>query len=150
MGETRSQSLRDKSLVSHRVYFVHLLSHVYIFLTTVLVYSVAGLQRSKEAVGQDADEWDPSRWDRWTPNFGEYLPFSIGPRQCPGRVFGRFQIQYVLVRLLQEFERIEWCGLSGGKDGDLEKMKIKVELNLKCAEPVICRFIPRDAATRAT
>lgn len=107
------------------------------------VYSVAGLQRNKDTVGADADEWDPSRWERWSPKFGDYLPFSIGPRQCPGRVFGRFQIQYVLVRFLQEFERIEWCGSHSKSKQGMEKMNIKVELNLKCAEPVVCRFIPR-------
>lgn len=111
-----------------------------------IVYSVAGLQRNKDTVGKDADEWDPSRWDTWSPKYGDYLPFSIGPRQCPGRVFGRFQIQYILVRLLQEFDRIEWCGFGGEPDRDTEKMKIKVELNLKAAEPVICRFIPRQPA----
>ncbi|KAK8121768.1 cytochrome P450, partial [Apiospora sp. TS-2023a] len=97
-------------------------------LPTSLVYSVAGLQRNKSSVGPDANVWDPSRWDTWSPKYGDYLPFSIGPRQCPGRVFGRFQIQYILVRLLQEFESIEWCGL--GDKGTGEEMKIKVELNL--------------------
>ncbi|KAJ4420805.1 hypothetical protein N0V82_004100 [Gnomoniopsis sp. IMI 355080] len=112
-----------------------------------IVYSVAGLQRNKDKVGNDANEWDPTRWEGWSPKFGDYLPFSIGPRQCPGRVFGRFQIQYVMVRLLQEFEHIEWCGFGGDADKDEEKMKIKVELNLKCAEPVMCRFTPRKSAT---
>lgn len=122
---------------------------LYGFLTlkTTLVYSVAGLHRNKDTVGEDANEWDPSRWNSWSPKYGDYLPFSIGPRQCPGRVFGRFQIQYILVRLLQEFESIEWCGLGGEKD--TEKMKIKVELNLKCAEPVICKFIPRKPFVKA-
>jgi len=110
--------------------------------TTLLVYSVAGLQRSKATVGANANVWDPTRWETWAPKYGDYLPFSIGPRQCPGRVFGRFQIQYILVRLLQEFERIEWCGLGGSGDNGTE-MKIKVELNLKCAEPVICKFTAR-------
>jgi cytochrome P450 len=109
----------------------------------IIVYSVAGLQRNKASVGANADVWDPSRWETWKPKYGDYLPFSIGPRQCPGRVFGRFQIQYILVRLLQEFESIEWCGLGGDGDNGTEEMKIKVELNLKCAEPVICNFIPR-------
>ncbi|KAH7552601.1 hypothetical protein BM1_08552 [Bipolaris maydis] len=91
---------------------------------------VAGLQRNKTTVGADANVWDPSRWETWSPQYGHYLPFSVGPRQCPGRVFGRFQIQYVLVRLLQEFESITWCGLNGVKGIGTEEMKIKVELNL--------------------
>ncbi|KAL6150289.1 hypothetical protein ACJQWK_00380 [Exserohilum turcicum] len=109
----------------------------------IIVYSVAGLQRNKATVGPNADVWDPSRWETWSPKYGDFLPFSIGPRQCPGRVFGRFQIQYILVRILQEFERIEWCGLGSKGDNGTDEMKIKVELNLKCAEPVICKFIPR-------
>lgn len=117
--------------------------HKQLTLTNYLVYSVAGLQRNKATVGPNADVWDPSRWETWSPKYGDFLPFSIGPRQCPGRVFGRFQIQYILVRILQEFERIEWCGLGSKGDNGTDEMKIKVELNLKCAEPVICKFIPR-------
>ncbi|KAI1675966.1 cytochrome p450 [Pyrenophora tritici-repentis] len=89
---------------------------------------IIGLQRSKTIVGADADVWDPTRWESWSPKYGHYLPFSIGPRQCPGRVFGRFQIQYILVRLLQEFQSVTLCG---NGDNSMEEMKIKVELNLK-------------------
>lgn len=107
------------------------------------VYSVHGLQRSAAVVGPDANDWDPSRWDRWAPKPGQFLPFNMGPRICLGRNFGQLQIQYVLVRILQEFEGIRWCGHRSTSKQDMEPMRIKVELNTKCASPVYCRFLPR-------
>jgi len=85
----------------------------------------------------DGEKWIPSRWESWTPKSAEYLPFNIGPRICLGRNFGQLQVQYTLVRLLQEFEEIEWFGNRN------KKMKMKLELNAKAAEPIVCRFVTR-------
>ncbi|KAI1374097.1 cytochrome P450 [Hypoxylon crocopeplum] len=110
----------------------------------LVLYSVHGLQRSKMIVGEDADVWDPSRWERWSPKSGQFLPFNMGPRICLGRTFGQLQIQYTLTRILQEFEGIEWCGYGFSKDQDAQPMRIKVELNTKFASPVLCKFIARE------
>lgn len=108
------------------------------------MYSVAGLQRSEAIHGPDAALWNPRRWETYSPQPGEYLPFSLGPRQCPGRVFGQFQVHYTLARLLQEFDTVRWCGYGTGNPADdREPMKIKLELNCKCAAPVVCEFVPR-------
>ena len=40
----------------------------------------------------------------------------------------------------QAHDRIEWCGLGGGEE---EGLKMRIELNLKCAEPVLCNFTRR-------
>ena len=110
-----------------------------------LAYSVLGLQRSQSVVGEDADEWNPSRWETWTPESNQYIPFNIGPRICLGRNFGQLQIEYTLARILQEFETIEWCGYGDGRDND-EPMRIKIELNTKFDKPVFCKFIPRRSS----
>ncbi|KAI2627827.1 cytochrome P450 [Hypoxylon sp. NC1633] len=110
----------------------------------LVLYSVHGLQRSKAIVGEDADTWDPSRWERWSPKSGQFLPFNMGPRICLGRNFGQLQIQYTLTRILQEFEGIEWCGYGDGRDRDAQPIRIKVELNTKFASPVRCKFIARE------
>lgn len=68
----------------------------------------------------------------------------MGPRICLGRNFGQLEIQYVLVRILQEFETISWCGYGGKPELDKEPMRIKVELNTKFASPVLCKFVPRQ------
>ncbi|KAH8754370.1 cytochrome P450, partial [Diaporthe sp. PMI_573] len=109
-----------------------------------IVYSVAGLQRNEAIHGGSAHSWDPARWEHWTPKAGEFLPYSIGPRTCLGKVFGQFQIEYTLVRILQEFEYIEWCGSGVVGGGGTEQMRTKLELNTKMAQPAICSFRPRQ------
>ncbi|PMD46832.1 cytochrome P450 [Hyaloscypha variabilis F] len=100
--------------------------------------AVTHAQRRAEGL-IDGETWIPSRWEGWTPKSTEYLPFNIGPRICLGRNFGILQVEYTLVRLLQEFEGFAW--LDGG---DRErKMKFKVELNAKAAEAIVCRFVER-------
>ena len=45
------------------------------------------------------------------------------------------QLEYVLCRVLQTFERVELVGREGGQE-----MKIKIALNTKPAEAVVLRF----------
>lgn len=90
----------------------------------------------------DVDTWKPSRWENWSPTSTQYLPFNIGPRICLGRVFGHLQMEYTVARMVQEFERIEWCGYAGAAPDD-EPMRIKIELNTKFDKPIMCKFIPR-------
>ncbi|KAH8800346.1 cytochrome P450 [Xylogone sp. PMI_703] len=99
---------------------------------TRVVYSVLCTQRRPELVGSDAHIFNPDRWDNWKGEKWTYAPFNHGPRTCLGRSFAICQIAYVLVRLFQEFETVEL------ENGD--EMKLKFELNVKPAKPVICRF----------
>ncbi|EFX02953.1 cytochrome p450 alkane monooxygenase [Grosmannia clavigera kw1407] len=48
----------------------------------------------------------PERWDHWQPKPWHYIPFNGGPRICIGQQFALTEMGYVLVRLLQKFERI--------------------------------------------
>ncbi|RAO69194.1 uncharacterized protein BHQ10_005206 [Talaromyces amestolkiae] len=97
-----------------------------------VAYSVMGLQRNPDIVGPDADQWRPSRWETWTPSTSEFIPFNMGPRICLGRNHGLQQIEYVFVRLLQEFEKV-LCTNERAPG-------IKVEMNTKPAEPIMCQF----------
>jgi cytochrome P450 len=95
-----------------------------------------GLQRRPDIVGPDADQWRPSRWETWTPSTSEFIPFNMGPRICLGRNHGLQQIEYVAVRLLQEFEEVV-CA-------NERTPGIKVEMNTKPAEPIMCHFKQRN------
>ncbi|KAI1259130.1 cytochrome P450 [Xylariaceae sp. FL1019] len=81
-------------------------SPVFIPKGTTCDYSVYAMHRRKDLWGDDAEVFNPERWEttraRW-----EYLPFNGGPRICIGQQFALTEASYVIVRLLQRFDMIE-------------------------------------------
>ncbi|KAI9875794.1 MAG: hypothetical protein M1830_007994 [Pleopsidium flavum] len=73
---------------------------------TVVNFSDYVMHRREDIWGEDVLEWKPERWiDR---KYGwEYLPFNGGPRICIGQQFALTEVSFVIVRLLQRFEKIE-------------------------------------------
>ena len=68
----------------------------------------ATLHRDKGIWGQDADVFRPERWSgQWRPSSSEFVPFGAGPRQCLAQQKATMEASYVIVRLLQEFKKIE-------------------------------------------
>ncbi|PSS16950.1 hypothetical protein M430DRAFT_59340 [Amorphotheca resinae ATCC 22711] len=53
------------------------------------------------------DKFSPDRWFHWQPKPWQYIPFNGGPRICVGQQFALTEMAYTLVRLLQQFDRIE-------------------------------------------
>lgn len=78
--------------------------------TTVAMYHNA-INRAPHFWGEDADVFDPDRWDRlpetYTPN--AYMTFQQGPRGCIGRKFAETEMKTLLCCLLSmyRFERAE-------------------------------------------
>lgn len=64
------------------------------------------MQRDKDLWGEDAEDFRPERWENMKPGW-HYIPFSGGPRVCPGQQIALTQCAYVLLRLVQNFENIE-------------------------------------------
>ncbi|KAL8877671.1 MAG: hypothetical protein Q9198_004357 [Flavoplaca austrocitrina] len=108
--------------------------------TESIVMSYIGTQRRHDLVGPTADDFDPSRWDNWTPKTWEFLPFNHGPRICLGRNFAWMQMEYLICRVFQEFASVELLGENGELMIGGEEMKIKIALNTKPAKPVIVKF----------
>lgn len=71
-----------------------------------------GLHRRIDIWGDDAAEFRPERWEGRKMDWS-YIPFSGGPRVCLGQQYALTEAGYVVVRLLQEFEAVEWCGMEG-------------------------------------
>lgn len=79
---------------------------VFIAKGQIVAYGVYSMHRRKDLYGEDADEFRPERWDALRVGWG-YLPFNGGPRICVGQQFALTEAGYTVVRLVQEFEKIE-------------------------------------------
>ena len=97
-------------------------SPVYIKPQTDVNYSVHVMHRRKDLWGEDADKFQPERFEGRKYGW-EYLPFNGGPRICIGQQFALTEASYVTVMLLQKFDQIE-----PGKD-ELEG-PVRSDLNL--------------------
>ncbi|KAI1269457.1 cytochrome P450 [Xylariaceae sp. FL1019] len=82
------------------------LSPIFVPNGTEVNYSVYVMQRRKDLWGHDANEFVPERWEGRKPGW-EYLPFNGGPRICIGQQFALTEANYVIVRLMQRYDRME-------------------------------------------
>ncbi|KAL1846469.1 hypothetical protein Plec18170_009195 [Paecilomyces lecythidis] len=84
------------------------LSPVFVPKGTLLCYNLYAMHRRVDFYGPDAEEFRPERWEngqlqlRW-----EYLPFNGGPRICVGQRYALTEAGYVLVRMAQEYKKLE-------------------------------------------
>lgn len=69
-------------------------------------YAVHVMHRRKDIWGEDAWEFKPERWAGRKGGW-EFLPFNGGPRICLGQQFALTEAGYVVVRLLQKFDKVE-------------------------------------------
>ena len=84
-------------------------SPVFVPKGKIVAWSVYSMHRRRDLYGDDADDFRP---ERWTDDGGlkpgwEYLPFNGGPRICIGQQFALTEASYTVVRLIQEFQRLE-------------------------------------------
>lgn len=86
-------------------------SPIYIRAGEDVGYNVHIMHRRKDIWGDDADEFRPERWIGRKPGW-EFLPFNGGPRICLGQQFALTEAGYVIVRMLQRFDRVENLDMS--------------------------------------
>ncbi|KAF5388796.1 hypothetical protein D9757_005650 [Collybiopsis confluens] len=89
---------------------------------TKLVLSIASYNRNKKVFGEDADVYNPDRWlkvsEKKGPTVGVYgnlLTFSAGVRTCIGWRFALYNVQVLLVEIINNFEL--------GPTRDLERLR---------------------------
>ncbi|EPE36354.1 Cytochrome P450 [Glarea lozoyensis ATCC 20868] len=73
---------------------------------TTVGYSTYVMHRRHDIWGEDADEFRPARWEGRKLGW-EYIPFSGGARVCIGQQYALNEVSFVLVRLLQRYDKIE-------------------------------------------
>jgi cytochrome P450 len=81
-------------------------SPIYIRAGEEVTYNVHIMHRRVDLWGDDANEFRPERWTARRPGW-EFIPFNGGPRICLGQQFALTEAGYVVVRMLQRFDRVE-------------------------------------------
>ncbi|RMY46362.1 hypothetical protein D0865_09331 [Hortaea werneckii] len=80
---------------------------------TPIGYSTLVMQRREDVYPAASsgfphyETFAPERWDGWTPKSWTYIPFNGGPRICIGQQFALTEMAYVVVRILQTYDRLE-------------------------------------------
>ncbi|ETN45276.1 uncharacterized protein HMPREF1541_09107 [Cyphellophora europaea CBS 101466] len=72
------------------------------------------MQHREDIWGSDVDEFRPERFENRKSSWS-FIPFGGGSRQCLGQQFARTEASYLLVRLLQRFDKIENMEKGDGK-----------------------------------
>ncbi|KAF2108102.1 cytochrome P450 [Lophiotrema nucula] len=121
-------------------------SPVGILAGTIVVMGLDSVHRRPDLFGPDAHVFDPHRWDnKWKPDPWTYYPFNRGARICLGKSLALMEVKFVLCRLLQAFNNIEWVKKVGEEVVvvDVKKeegIQTKMAFNTKPAEIVWLRF----------
>lgn len=82
---------------------------------TPIGYSTLGMQRRADIYPPASDkfahylEFQPERWEHWTPKMWTYIPFNGGPRICIGQQFALTEVAYTTVRILQRYQGMRNC-----------------------------------------
>ncbi|KAK3647316.1 hypothetical protein LTR56_008147 [Elasticomyces elasticus] len=79
-------------------------------------FSVYLMHRRKDLWGEDALDFRPERWEQKIPAW-QFLPFLGGPRVCIGQQFALVEASYLIVRLLQRYDKIEPVDMALMKKG---------------------------------
>ena len=74
---------------------------------TRTISSWYGLHRQRSIYGDDAESFDPDRWDHIEPGPWQYFGFGQGPRCCAGKDKALNEASYVLLAMAKKFSRIE-------------------------------------------
>jgi len=69
-------------------------------------YSVYSLHRRTDVYGQDAEDFNPERWESLKLSGWDFLPFNGGPRICLGQQYALIEASFTLIRILQRFQDI--------------------------------------------
>ncbi|TVY31590.1 Cytochrome P450 [Lachnellula subtilissima] len=85
------------------------LSPIFIPKRMAVEYSVHAMRYRADIWGPDVERFKPERWEGRKLGW-EYLPFNGGPRICLGQQFSLTAASYVIVRLLQRFDQMEYLG----------------------------------------
>ncbi|KAI9802346.1 MAG: hypothetical protein M1833_001852 [Piccolia ochrophora] len=98
-------------------------------------FSTHAMHRRKDLWGEDADIFRPERFEGRKSGW-DFLRFGGGPRVCIGQQFALTTTSYVLVRLLQRFDKIENLEPEGPIVHDMSFINKPVSVFVKLHEAI--------------
>ncbi|CAB9529174.1 hydroxyvitamin D-1 alpha hydroxylase, mitochondrial [Seminavis robusta] len=70
---------------------------------TIMSYMI--MLRDPSVFGKDYDQFNPSRWEKATPEMNQaFLPFSAGRQNCVGQPLANAELHCILPRIISQFE----------------------------------------------
>lgn len=81
-------------------------SPIFVQKGDVIQVNKSVMHRDKDVWGEDADEFNPDRWDGMRP-YWKFVPFGGGPRRCPAQLLVTTEACYMVARFARNFKRIE-------------------------------------------
>ncbi|KAH7333113.1 cytochrome P450 [Rhexocercosporidium sp. MPI-PUGE-AT-0058] len=81
-------------------------SKVFVPKGMMVFYSIHVLHRREDIWGEDVDDFVPERWEGRKLGW-EYIPFNGGPRICVGQQYAIIEASYIILRLLQRYDKME-------------------------------------------
>jgi cytochrome P450 len=78
---------------------------------TYITVNMHSIHCDQASWGSDADEWRPSRWitksasgeeELIEPRPGTFMPWAVGPHNCPGRKFAQVEFVSVMTTLFRK------------------------------------------------
>ncbi|KAF7955583.1 hypothetical protein EAE96_004509 [Botrytis aclada] len=126
---------------------------------TMILPNLLGIQSYPRNWGSDRLLWRPSRWiisssnqngglteELWTPPKGSYMPWSEGPRGCPGKKFGQVEFVAAMAVLCHE-NRVEIVKEDGENQDEAEK-RVKTLVNYSAMVLLLQMMNPEKAGLR--
>lgn len=115
----------------------------------LVFYSVYSTHRRREVYGDDAEEFNPERWETLRMGAWDYLPFNGGPRICLGQQYALVEASYTMIRLLQKYQDVigidpaTGMELPGdGKDNTDKTFLEQLGLTMSSANGVYVKLVP--------
>jgi benzoate 4-monooxygenase len=98
---------------------------------TVLSVPTYTVHHDKAIWGEDADEFNPSRWENPTPEMRKaFIPFSHGPRSCVGRNLAEIQMKLIAATWIKRYNVFLEQDVMDTREGFLRKptgLNIRIE-----------------------
>ncbi|XP_059048275.1 cytochrome P450 4c3-like [Achroia grisella] len=114
-----------------------------------VVVSIWGVHRNPKYWGPDAEHFDPDRFlpERFSQiHPGSFMPFSSGPRNCPGYQYALMSMKTALSTILRSYKVVGECETTA-----IPRIRVKIDIMMKDIDGYqvsLTRRVPYNESTK--